>query len=361
MNAAPNLLTMGELETMLEGSAESLCFHLFPNGKINGGFFEIGSIAGEPGRSLKVNLTVGKRGCWTDFSDKDAGLGAGSGDLLWLIAGARCGGNLKDACRYARAWLGVDNIDPATIGRIQAQARVNRERANVAADREAEKKRRKAIGLWSHAEKLPGTPAERYLHGRGLDLRLLGRAPGALRFRPDVWCSETGSKLPAMVAIVLDLEGRSIACHRTYLQRRGDGSWTKAQLEDAKKALGRFGGGFIPVWKGRHRCSLKDLPEGTPVYVTEGIEDALTVAIARPDLRVIAAISLGNIGAIELPAQAGPLVIVADRDKPGSKAVDALERAIAAQQRRGRRVQLVLPPEGAKDMNEALQRMERAA
>lgn len=355
------LLTMGELETMLENSAESLCFHLFPNGKTVGGFFEIGSIAGEKGRSLKVNLTVGRRGCWTDFSDKDAGPGIGSGDLLWLIAGAKCGGDLKAACRYARAWLGIDNADPATIGNIQAQARAHRERYNEAAAREAEKKRRKAVGLWGHAQALPGTPAELYLQGRGLDVRQLGRAPGALRYRPDVWCSEAGAKLPAMVATVLDLQGRQIACHRTYLQRRVDGRWTKADLEDAKKALGRFGGGSIPVWKGRHRCKLAEIPDGTPVYVTEGIEDALTVAIARPDLRVLAAISLSNIGALELPPQAGPLVVVADRDKPGSKAVDALERAIAAQQGRGRRVQLVLPPEGAKDMNEALQRMGKAA
>ena len=349
-----------DLEAMLQGSAESLCLHLFPNGRVHGGFFEIGSIAGEPGQSLKVNLTVGRRGLWTDFSDKDAGPGIGSGDLLWLIAGAKTGRNLGEACRYARAWLGLDNVDPATLKIVQAQARAQAATINEAAARAAEKKRRSAEHLWKWAEHLPGTPAELYLRGRGLDVRQLSRYPGALRYRSQVWCTEAGAKLPAMLAVVQDLAGAPIACHRTYLGRRADGSWGKAALEDAKKALGRFGGGFIPVWKGRHRCPLKDIPPGTPVYVTEGIEDALTVAIARPELRVLAAISLGNIGAIALPEQAGPLVIVADRDKPGSKAIDALERAIAQQQARGRRVQLVLPPQGAKDMNEALQ-MERAA
>lgn len=352
-------ISLSDLEAMLEGSAESLCHHLFPNGQVRGGFFEIGSIAGEPGRSLKVNLTVGRRGLWTDFADKDAP--NGHGDLLWLIAHSRTGGDLRQAAAYARAWLGLDDIDPERLATARAQAKEQRERIDRAREREREKKRRKAIGLWGHATPLPDTPAERYLQGRGIDIRQLGRAPGALRYRPDVWCTEVGAKLPAMVAIVLDITGRQMACHRTYLARRLDGSWGKASLEDPKKALGSFDGGYIPIWKGRHRHPMKDIPEGTAVYVTEGIEDALTVALMRPELRVICAITLGNIGAIELPPQAGPLVIVADRDAPGSKAIDALERSIARQQQRGRRVQLVLPPEGHKDMNEALQRMERAA
>jgi hypothetical protein len=44
------------LETMLEGSAEALCHHLFPNGKVNGGYFQVGSLAGEPGKSLVINV-----------------------------------------------------------------------------------------------------------------------------------------------------------------------------------------------------------------------------------------------------------------------------------------------------------------
>jgi ABC-type cobalamin/Fe3+-siderophores transport system ATPase subunit len=50
---------------------------------------------------------------------------------------------------------------------------------------------------------------------------------------------------------VVNLEGRHIATHRTYLQPNGNG---KATLLEAKKAIGKYQGGFIPLWKGEHDC-----------------------------------------------------------------------------------------------------------
>jgi hypothetical protein len=100
--------------------------------------------------------------------------------------------------------------------------------------------------------------------------------------------------------------------------------------------LGRFMGGFIPLWKGTAAGrSMAELPEGTDVWASEGVEDGLSAAMAKPELRVVAAVTLGNLGAIELPEQVGRFVIIGQRDT-NPKTLEALERAIGAQQERGR-------------------------
>jgi hypothetical protein len=77
------------------------------------------------------------------------------------------------------------------------------------------------------------------------------------------------------------------------------------------------------------------------------------VRMMKPEARIIAAISLGNIGAIVLPEAARRLVVVCDRDdKPA--AVDQLERSIGRQQARGLSVETVFPPVPHKDMNDWL-------
>jgi len=47
------------------GSLESLCMEWFPAGKKDGHEFRVGSLNGEPGSSLSVNLTTGR---WADFA-----------------------------------------------------------------------------------------------------------------------------------------------------------------------------------------------------------------------------------------------------------------------------------------------------
>jgi hypothetical protein len=148
------------------------------------------------------------------------------------------------------------------------------------------------------------------------------------------------------------------------LKRDGSG---KADAGDGvakpKKVLGPFDGAHIALWKGAcGTMPLRDVPEGTDVYVSEGIEDGLTAACADPSLRIVAGISVANIGALELPAQIGWLVILAQNDAPGSDADRALNRAIATQRGRGVRVKVARPPRDVKDVNELAQReLEEAA
>jgi hypothetical protein len=342
-------ISIDELREIANGQVHQLCSHLLPNGRANGPYWEVGSIEGEPGQSMKVNLTGATRGLWCDFSAAKGTPGY-SGNIIHLVAQVQFAGDVGKACQWLRSWLGLDGLDPDRLAKEKARARQRAERANDDAQKKADRNRRKAHALFLEAVPYPETIVETYLVSRAIDFRKAGlRAPNAIRFHANVYCSESGGKLPAMVAPINALDGRHLGTHRTWLQP--DGS-SKATLIEAKKSIGKYQGGFIPLWKGEHRCSLKDLPAGTPIYVSEGIEDGLSVALARPSARVIAGVSLSNIGSLELP-DGCPVHILGQRDTK-LKALEAFEVAVGRLQERGYAVFLVIPPEPFKDYNDVL-------
>jgi hypothetical protein len=155
-----------------------------------------------------------------------------------------------------------------------------------------------------------------------------------------------------MVAGIWNGEGRFIACHRTYLDQQGD-KILKASVPSPKKVLGAFRGGYIPVSKGRSRASLAEAADDETIILTEGIEDAVTLAAACPTARVVAAVSLGNIGNVPIPKNIRELIICADNDED-AQAQAALARAVDAQVSRGLRQVSVARAQGSKDVNALL-------
>ncbi|MEV4934405.1 DUF7146 domain-containing protein [Sphingobium sp. LSP13-1-1.1] len=351
-----------EIEQLLRADAERLAWELLPACRRDGHYLVIGSLAGEPGQSLKINVDGPNRGMWTDFS-QSSGSGFLGGDCLHLIRLVLFNGEMGEAIKWAKSWLKIDDLDPARLDIRRRDARAAAE-ASALKDREVkEQKRRRAVALWMGSAPIGGTPAEYYLRGRGITVEALGKWPGSLRFHPEVYNKDEQVKMPAMVAGMFTPDGRHVATHRTYLRWDPARGWVKIDSPNAKMVLGACGGSFIPLRKGASGKSMADMPADEPVYIAEGIEDALTVAIAKPDLRIVAGYSLPNIGSIVWPEHVRTMVLLADRDtKP--KAIDALERVIARQQARGMHVKRVLPPIGFKDFNEWLQRGgagERAA
>jgi hypothetical protein len=346
-------IDIDDLKELANGQVRTIVAHLLPNGRESCGFWETSNItdAKTGSYSLKVNLTGARRGMWTDFG-APKGTRERAGNILQLVAAVKFGHDIGQACAWARSWLHLDTLDPNRLATEKAKARRLASKNLEEAAAQAEKNRRRALQLYLSADALPGTLAEAYLISRGIDLRKAKlRSPGSLKFHAQVWCAETQSKLPAMVAAVVNLEGRHVATHRTYLAGDGCG---KASVLEAKKALGKYQGGFIPLWKGEHDCPLGELPPGTPIYVSEGIEDGLSVALARPSLRVIAAISLSNLGNLELP-HGCPVHILGQRDEK-MRAIEAFAAAVQRLQERGLDVFLIYPPQGVKDYNELLQR-----
>ncbi len=208
---------------------------------------------------------------------------------------------------------------------------------------EAARRARQARWCWRGTQRLAGTPAERYLRGRGI----AGPLPSSLRFHPACWHAPTARRLPALVARVDGTAGAGFAVHRTYLTPEGR---KIAPPEDARRMLGATEGGAARLARGQG-----------PLVVAEGIETALSVA-ERPGLvlpggerppSVWAALSAGGLAALRLPDRPGRLVIAADGDAAGREAAEALAvRALEA----GWRVAVRPAPEG-RDWNDALREM----
>lgn len=361
-------ISVREIELQLRTRVESLVRECLPNAVRDGHFLRVGSIAGEKGQSLAITLAGTGRGMWTDYS-AGAGTPQATGDCLGMVAQTKFGGDLGQAVAWAKSWLGIDDLDPRRLATMRAESVARDLEAETAALREIEAKKRGARALWLGGQPLSGScPASRYLAGRGIDVAKLGKWPGALRYHAEVWNRDAGVKLPCMVSQMITPDGVHVATHRTWLGRDRAGAWVKAENAGmavprgaSKKVLGKSGGSFVPLRKGASRKAMGGIVRPEPIFVTEGIEDALTVAMVKPDLRVVAGYSLRNLGVIQFPAAIETIVIVADRDD-GEREIEALETAIARQQARGHRVQIVMPPVGVKDVNAWLQlEMERAA
>lgn len=94
------MITPREIAHRLAQDAEGFCRWLLPNGRREGAEWRVGSVEGEPGKSLGVHLTGEKAGVWADFN------GGRSGDLLDLLAAVR-GLTLAEAIREAKGYLGI--------------------------------------------------------------------------------------------------------------------------------------------------------------------------------------------------------------------------------------------------------------
>lgn len=277
------------------------------------------------------------------------------GDAVgWLM---RAGGmSFLDAVRTLAAEAGMEMPDgsaPHGVARPE-MLRPAAPRSDIEADDEdAHRRGNAALALFLRAcPSLAGTPAAAYLLARGIDLAALGRQPRALRFHPSLYNRESGRSWPALLAAVSDGAGAHTATHRTWLARDAAGVWRKAPLREPKMSLGRVRGGSIRLWRGGSRRPLAEAPPDEPVVIAEGIETALSVAAACPHLRVLAAVSLGNIGAVWLPEQVRTVIIAADNDM-GSAAQRELQRAVNLHLAAGREVRLARSPVG-KDFNDAL-------
>lgn len=345
----PPLVPVDVIVRGLAARAPELCAQLFPGGAREGHEFRIGSLAGEPGRSMAVHLGGARAGVWSDFASGE------SGDALDLVTQALFAGDKRQGIRWALTWLGLAQIDIHELEVVRRQAEQRASEAQAQAIKETEGKRRAAQKIWlAGAASLRGTPAERYLLGRGIDLAALGRQPRSLRFHPHLWNEESQGHWPALVATIVDAGGDFVAVHRTWLEVNRDGRVSKAPLKDPKLTLGTYRGGAIRLWRGASGKALKDAPIGETVDFTEGIEDGLSVAIAAPECRVLVAVALANMANIELPPAIAVVRIWAQNDAAESRAARGLERAERAHQAQGRRILRVRVPAEFKDVNDLL-------
>lgn len=325
-----------QISQMLAARIQALVTELLPAGQRDGSEWRCGSLAGEKGQSLAVHLHGARAGVWCDFA------GGQKGDSLDLVAACLFNGNRRDAMAWAERWLGLSNA--TSDAPVQRRPVQEKPASSLELDREAQRMRAKARWLWQEGQPIENSPADAYLLGRGLDLRLLPHMPGSLRFHPGVWCAEVQRPLPAMVAAIASPAGKMIACHRTWLQQTPSGAWVKADLRAPKKVLGSFAGGCVRLTRGASGKALGVADAGSSVIIAEGVETSLAVALACPEMRVLAGVSLSNMGAVGLPTGISIVILAADNDGPNNHtARKALEAACQKFAEQGREVRLALP------------------
>lgn len=340
------------------GDALRLCRKFMPNGARDGDKYVASNIwdSGK-GRSLIVDLKGRYAGNWTDFGN--SGAGEDQGDMIDLVRIRLCAGDKGAAIRWIKAEYGLSDDNPNDHARASLPPPRDTDADEAAAAEERGRRVSHAQRMWLSGKVIAGTPAEAYLAGRNL----AGEAPwpGSLHYHAEIWNRQAALKMPCMLACMMRPDGSYAATHRTWLGRHPDDRrWVKAEdaetgvtRGDSKKVIGPCAGAFIPINKGSSGKSMLAMPEGEPIYATEGIEDALVVRLARPQFRIIAGYSLSNLGGLRPPPQAGPLRLVIDRDD-NPAALGQLERTLARLQAAGVAVEIVMPPAGVKDLNDWL-------
>jgi len=356
----PHLHTVEEIVDMMRGRMRDLVQAWGLQGRYDGNDFVCLNPlrADRKAGSFRVCVRGSHQGLVRDFA------GGQNWSPLSFTADLMFGGDNAQALRWARAFLGLDGADPDSFQRTQAAVR--QREAAPPPDEEAEAKRRAAHAIWLEARAdVAGTPVERYLRGRAIDLRRLMFPVRSLRFHPGLRNAESGRDWPAMVAAIVGADGQFLSVHRTWLEVRPDGTVRKAPLEHPKKTLGRYAGGTIRLWRGhttdkqtgevRQGRKLSDPKLDGWCDITEGLEDGLSVALACPDARVLVGVALASMAAIRLPPGIEGVNLWQQNDPPGSPAEKAFGRVVENFHQQGKRVRLCRPPAGFKDANEALQ------
>jgi len=186
--------------------------------------------------------------------------------------------------------------------------------------------------LWTVSVPIEGTLGEQYLRARGC---ALPPADGDLRFHAAVFCVETRTYLPTLVARVSTAIGnRGVGVHRIFLDPNGG---TKAI------AKMRLGCSDEPV------CIrlFPDVEIG--LAIAEGIETSL--AVARVRTPVWSTIDAGGMERFPVLAGIDGLTVFADNDPRGLQAADAcVQRWRAAD----RDATAIAPPTPGEDFNDFL-------
>lgn len=352
-----------------------------PDGRRNGKYW----ICKNPTRadkhagSMWVLMEGPAAGAWRD----EAGIrGVDDGDIVDLVGYVlRCKDRSATRTECLK-WLGWASGKALQLS-PEEKARRAKLREQEAEKRQAEDRQRaidrlktggeNALRRWLKAAALTpatfsGSLLDHYFrHARGIDLVRhfieRGRAlPGALRFFASydylTLDGEVIEGLPCMPALMSGPDGKPQALHSTWLQP--DGS-DKAQLPDPadngpRKIWGPPKGAVIRIAKGAGALTPEAAAKAGrrgPLIVTEGIEDALAVAIAMPEHRVWAAGTLGNIENVPVLPCISTIIVCRDNDWSKPQAVQAFERAVRTLKRSGKPVKVAASPKG-KDMNDLL-------
>lgn len=315
--------------------------------------FRLGAKASQ----MSVKLKGPKRGAFIDFVSGE------KGDALDFVAYALEGAITRESRMRAVEWIedryGLRQMDPRDRERIAAEGRAKRVALEAQAERDlAERRERARKMFYSAAPMQPGDAAWRYLTSRGVAPdKVPGLARRTFRFRPDFeyWMDAAKPRLPAMVSAMVDRGGRLCACHITFLKPDGSG---KAAVEKAKLMWPETAGLVIRCTQGASGLGAEEAAaagiSGT-VALTEGIEDALSVAMADAKPRVWAAGSLSGYAGVPDHGCADGWMVFQDNDWGKPQARRQFDEAVRRLKGFQKPVAVIrMPDHLGKDVNDAI-------
>lgn len=347
---------IADLVDRLAADAEAVCRRYLSNGRRRGGYWIVGDLSNNPGRSLFVRLKGGRAGPAGKFTDAATGE---HGDLLDIIRETQQLRTFPEAVSEARRFLGLPEHAPETR---RAWSNARRRSSARAADQQpccaspsalpsADPSSTLAAArrLFAASRPIAGTLAELYLRRRGItELAEVS----ALRFHPRSFyrldedddlrdpsevsddAAEAATKLrpphrflPALIAAVTDDAGAITGVQRTYLDAKALASDAplgpllgKASVPSQRRALGELLGHGVRFGAGSDVAAAG-----------EGVETMLSLRMAWPGLPAIAGLSAGHLGALQLPPGLQRLYVAEDADPAGRAAAARLvARAEAA-------------------------------
>lgn len=263
--------------------------------------------------------------CCPAHSDHTPSLSIADGEdgrLLVHCFGGCTFEQVTDALRTLGLWhIGVPPYRPRASTRQTRGRQFDRDPERIAA----------ALRIWSAAVAPADTVVERYLR----DERRIKLQPNCdIRFHPSLKHA-SGVQLPGMVALVTDcLSGQPIGIHRTFLTNEGK----KPSVTPCRMMLGNCAGGVVRLG-----------PPSATVIIGEGIETTLSGMVGTT-FTGWAALSASNLPNIRLPVSVTEVILIADGDDAGRKAVEIAAGNLARPDRAVRRVDA---PEGY-DLNDIL-------
>ena len=318
-------LTLPEIAALLAERIDSLAPELLAGGRRVGREWAAADLTGaapRTGGSLRVQLAGQYQGQWRDHATGE------HGDHLDLIEGALALDKAA-AVSWAKSWLGIDADIP------KPHPKPDRAAQNVVGEGVVDNGAR-ALAIWREAQPIAGTLAEKYLNARGVTIP----PPPTLRYLAHARYTPADLILPALIAAVTRWPSRQVtAVQRTFLRPDGEG---KASVNQPRMTLGPTTGGAVRLAPARPRLAL-----------AEGLETALSVLQACPDLPVWAVLGTSGFKSVILPGDTREVIIAADGDEAGEIAAQATAERFLAE---GLTVRIARPPDGCNDFNDALTR-----
>lgn len=176
---------------------------------------------------------------------------------------------------------------------------VKMDSANNKNEMSMDDKKRMLNNIWTSSKNLVGGDLVcKYLHARGLVLQ-----PDNVRFCAECYESETKTKIPAMVAKIVNTDNIPIAIHRTYLQ---SDVFARADIDSPKK--------MTPGIETLRGCSVRLFqPTDNTIIVCEGIETGIACRQIF-DIGVYACLSSTILESFDPPRGIRKIIICGDRD-----------------------------------------------